>query len=75
MKRSSVSGAAGAITALPIEVEHGTIRALGFRIGTLAYLPDVKSIPADAENQMQGLDTLIIDALRPTPPHQPFVAS
>jgi phosphoribosyl 1,2-cyclic phosphate phosphodiesterase len=62
----TIEGAGGSITALPIEVEHGTIRALGFRIGDLAYLPDVKTIPDDAIAPLSGLETLIIDALRPT---------
>ncbi|MEL6954360.1 MAG: MBL fold metallo-hydrolase [Pseudomonadota bacterium] len=67
----SVDGPGGAIDFTPFEVEHGNIHALGFRIGDLAYLPDVSEIPEDAWPQLQGLDTWIVDALRrdPHPSH------
>ena len=53
----------------PIEVRHGNVRTHGFRfdhptIGSLAYLPDVKSIPDLSLTLLTGLDILIIDALR-----------
>jgi len=63
----SVDGDGGAITSMPIEFEHGTIRALGFRIGGLAYVPDLNGIPDRAAEALEGLDTWIVDALRPTP--------
>ncbi len=63
----TIGGDGGPITAIPFEVEHGTIRALGFRIGGVAYLPDVKRITDEAAAHLQGLDVLILDALRPTP--------
>ncbi len=59
--------ALGAITLTPFEVEHGRIDALGFRIGDLAYLPDVSDIPAPAWTVLQGLDCWVLDALRYTP--------
>ncbi|GGB44727.1 phosphoribosyl 1,2-cyclic phosphodiesterase [Roseibium aquae] len=67
----AVSGEGGEIPALPVEVEHGDINALGFRFGDLGYLPDVSDIPDDAVPHFQGLQTLIIDALRhrPHPSH------
>ena len=45
--------------------------ALGFRIGGLAYLPDVVAIPEEAWAHLQGLDVWIVDALRrkPHPTH------
>lgn len=53
----------------PVEVQHGRVRTHGYRfdhpaIGSLAYLPDVKVIPAPSLELLQGLDTLVIDALR-----------
>lgn len=53
----------------PIEVQHAQVRTYGYRFDTpnghaLAYLPDVKSIPAASLHLLQHLDTLIIDALR-----------
>ncbi|WP_375255926.1 MBL fold metallo-hydrolase [Yoonia sp.] len=66
-----VGGAGGEITLTPFEVEHGRIDALGFRIGDVAYLPDVSSIPDKAWAQLQDLDCWIVDALRrdPHPTH------
>lgn len=60
----SVSGAGGEIDFTPFEVNHGAIQALGFRIGTLAYLPDVKDMGGTAWDVVQDLDVWILDALR-----------
>lgn len=67
----SIDGAGGAITLRPFRVHHGDIDALGFRIGDVAYLPDVLEIPDDAWPSLAALDCLIIDALRrrPHPTH------
>lgn len=62
-----IDGAGGPIPFLPVEVEHGDIPALGFRFGPLAYLPDVKEIPASVESVFGDLDIWVIDALRRTP--------
>jgi phosphoribosyl 1,2-cyclic phosphate phosphodiesterase len=63
----TVTGAGGEIELTPFTVAHGTIDALGFRIGNVAYLPDVSDIYPDAWEQLQGLDCFILDALRRTP--------
>ena len=64
----TVDGAGGAITLDPFEVDHGDIDALGFRIGDVAYLPDVLRIPEpDWQSHLTGLDCWIVDALRRTP--------
>lgn len=67
----TIDGAGGPITFAPFEVTHGNIDALGFRIGDVAYLPDVSDIPEDVWPMLQGLDTWIVDALRriPHPSH------
>ena len=67
----TVDGPGGAITFEPFEVNHGSIEALGFRIGDVAYLPDVAKIPDAAWPALQGLDCWIVDALRrdPHPTH------
>ncbi len=65
-----IDGAGGAISALPVELEHGIIRSFGFRIGGLAYTPDLNDIPADTVPHLEGLDVWIVDAFRPGPePH------
>ena len=67
----TVEGAGGPVTLRPFEVNHGSIDALGFRIGDVAYLPDVAEIPPDAWPMLEGLDCWILDALRrdPHPTH------
>lgn len=66
-----ITGAGGALHITPIKVRHGSIDALGFRIGGLAYLPDVSEIYADAWPMLADLDIWVVDALRrdPHPTH------
>lgn len=61
-----ITGAGGTIEMLPIDMEHGRIRCLGFRIRDFAYCNDVSDLPAASKAALQGLDTLVIDALRYT---------
>jgi len=62
-----IEGAGGTIRLEPFQVNHGSIDALGFRVGDLAYLPDVAAIPEDVWPVLSGLDCWILDALRRTP--------
>ncbi len=62
-----ITGAGGAIPFQPFTVEHGNIDALGFRIGGLAYLPDVSAIPDPAWAHLDNLDIWVLDALRRAP--------
>ncbi len=62
--RVRVDGPSGAIEALPIPQVHGDIPSLGFRIGGLAYSPDVSDIPEASVPLLEGLDVWIVDALR-----------
>ncbi|WP_147113756.1 MBL fold metallo-hydrolase [Tateyamaria sp. syn59] len=62
-----IDGPGGSITFTPFKVNHGTIDALGFRIGDVAYLPDVATIPDDVWGHLDNLDTWIVDALRRAP--------
>ena len=66
-----IDGPGGAITFQPFLVGHGAIDALGFRIKTCAYLPDVAEIYDDAWKSLENLDIWILDALRrdPHPTH------
>lgn len=67
----TIEGEGGAVTLRPFEVSHGSIEALGFRVGDLAYLPDVARIPDTVWPMLEGLDCWIVDALRrdPHPTH------
>jgi phosphoribosyl 1,2-cyclic phosphate phosphodiesterase len=66
-----IAGAGGPIGFQPFEVDHGSMAALGFRVGGLAYLPDAVAIPEEAWAHLQGLDCWVVDALRrkPHPTH------
>ena len=66
-----VDGPAGPIRFQPFTVDHGSMDALGFRIGPLAYVPDVVAIPNEAWPHLMNLDCWVIDALRrkPHPTH------
>ena len=44
-----------------------TSRTLGFRVGGLAYSPDISDIPDSSLPLLQGLDVWIVDALRSMP--------
>lgn len=62
-----IQGLGGPIPIKAIAVEHGDINALAFRIGDCLYCPDVSNIPPSSLADFCGLDTLILDALRPRP--------
>ncbi|MGX9856119.1 MBL fold metallo-hydrolase [Limimaricola variabilis] len=68
---ATIDGAGGPISLTAFDLQHGDITALGLRCGPLAYLPDVKEIPDAAWPHLDGLDCLIVDALRrkPHPSH------
>lgn len=57
-----------------MEVAHGKIPVVAVRVGNFAYVTDVSEIPAVAWDRLQGLDTLILDAVRlaPHPNHFHF---
>jgi phosphoribosyl 1,2-cyclic phosphate phosphodiesterase len=66
-----IGGAGGTVSLVPFRAEHGAMDALGFRIGPLAYLPDVVALPAESWQYLAGLDCWVLDALRrkPHPTH------
>jgi len=57
---------------IPVPLLHGNMEVLGFRFGRAAYLTDFSHIPDSSMALLQGLDDLILDALRdiPHPMHQ-----
>ncbi len=63
----TIDGAGGPVTFRPFRADHGSMDALGFRIGPLAYLPDAVAIPEESWPLLDGLDCFIVDALRRTP--------
>lgn len=57
----------GSRTITPIELLHGEIPIIGFRVGRFAYCTDVSEIPPQSWPLLEGLDVLILDALRKRP--------
>lgn len=55
---------AAGIKIIPIELEHGSEKVAGLRIGNFAYLTDCHSIPESSMKRLEGLDVLILDCLR-----------
>jgi phosphoribosyl 1,2-cyclic phosphate phosphodiesterase len=55
----------------PIRLLHGRLPVFGFRIGDVAFCTDVSAIPDESWPQLEGLDTLVLGALRyrPHPTH------
>ncbi|QHN02189.1 MBL fold metallo-hydrolase [Granulicella sp. WH15] len=50
-----------------IPVIHGRQRITGYRFGSAAYLTDMSDLPPESLELLQGLDLLILDALRKEP--------
>jgi len=65
-RTATISGPGGDIHATPFRLDHGDMESLGFRIGDMAYTPDVVGIPDESAPFLEGLDLWIIDALRHT---------
>ena len=55
-------------------VSHGPWPVIAFRVNDFAYLTDVNHIPAEAEPFLEGLEDLVLDAVRykPHPNHFHF---
>jgi phosphoribosyl 1,2-cyclic phosphate phosphodiesterase len=52
---------------LRVPLQHGDMEIAGFRFGRAAYLTDVSAIPESSFALLEGLDHLVVSALR----HQP----
>lgn len=59
------------IPLLPFTVKHGKLDILGYRIGNFAYTTDCSFIPEEAYPLLEGLEVLVLGALRkrPSPTH------
>jgi phosphoribosyl 1,2-cyclic phosphate phosphodiesterase len=57
----------GRLEVVPLPLRHGPWDILGFRLGGLAYLTDCNAIPAESWARLQGVEVLVLDALRHTP--------
>ena len=57
----------GGVRVVPIPLWHGTMPVLGFRFGRFAYLTDCNRLDDAAWPLLEGVDTLVVDALRNRP--------
>ena len=55
------------VEVLPIRVMHGRLPILGYRIGNFAWITDMLTMPESEYEQLQGLEVLVMNALRPQP--------
>ncbi|MDX1420423.1 MAG: MBL fold metallo-hydrolase [Rubricoccaceae bacterium] len=64
----------GRVAVTPVPAFHGRLPLYGYRIGRFAYLTDVSAIPDESLALLDGLDVLVLDALRwePHPTHFSF---
>lgn len=53
----------------PFRVMHDKLPILGYKIGKLAYITDMKTIPEEEIALLQDIDVLVVNALRFTKEH------
>ena len=56
---------AAGVEVTPLPVMHYMLPILGFRLGPLAYITDAKVVPDSTVALLEGVDTLVVNALRP----------
>jgi phosphoribosyl 1,2-cyclic phosphate phosphodiesterase len=54
----------GGVKVDAVELYHGKMKVLGFRVGEIAYLTDTNDIPEESMEKLGGLEVLVLDALR-----------
>jgi phosphoribosyl 1,2-cyclic phosphate phosphodiesterase len=55
------------VEVMPFRVMHGKLPILGYRIGRMAWITDMLTMPDESYIHLGGLDTLVMNALRPEP--------
>jgi len=55
------------VEVLPVRVMHGKLPILGYRIGKMAWVTDMLTMPEGEYKHLQELDVLVMNALRPEP--------
>ena len=59
----------GDLEVIPFEVMHGKLPILGYRIGELAYITDMKTINESELDYLKDVKVLVVNALRYDKPH------
>ncbi|MGE4232392.1 MAG: MBL fold metallo-hydrolase [Bacteriovoracia bacterium] len=55
----------GKVRVQPLEIIHGKLPVLGYRIQNVAYITDCSYIPESTMKHLRNLDVLVLDCLRP----------
>lgn len=53
----------GSLNIIPIRVMHGKLPIVGFRVGKLTYITDMKSFPESEWEYVNGTELLVVNAL------------
>lgn len=48
----------------PVYLQHYRLSIFGYKIGNFAYLTDLKTIPEEEYKKLEGIDTIVMNALR-----------
>lgn len=59
----------GDVEVMPIQVMHGKLPILGYRFGKMVYITDMKTIDDAEMAYLQGVEVLVVNALRFDKPH------
>lgn len=54
----------GGVEVMPFGVMHDELPILGYRVGKLAYITDMKTISSSELKYLEGVETLVVNALR-----------
>lgn len=60
-------GMPAVVDVTPIRIMHGELEIYGFRMGRFAYVTDASALSDTAISELSGVDTLVLNALRPKP--------
>jgi phosphoribosyl 1,2-cyclic phosphate phosphodiesterase len=60
------------VSVLPLLIMHGKLPIVGYRIGKMAWITDMLTMPEENYEMLKDLDVLVVNALhrKPHPSHQ-----
>ncbi|MFP4179056.1 MAG: MBL fold metallo-hydrolase [Spirochaetaceae bacterium] len=61
---SAVFPGSSDLEVIPVPVYHGNLMVYGYRVGAFAYLTDCNRIPKESYPLLEGVEVMVIDALR-----------
>lgn len=52
------------VPVIPLQVMHGELPIIGYRIGNMAYITDMTSVTKETEELLSGIELLVVNGLR-----------